>query len=80
MRREQLQPPVHPRNPAPEFESPRIIVRSRDAGVEGRYRRSFELMRLDTLGTERQAGDPEMLGAFQRWQDPAWKRLTLALR
>jgi hypothetical protein len=28
----------------------------------------------------RQAGDPTLLGAFQRWQDPAWKRQTLSLR
>jgi hypothetical protein len=52
----------------------------RQAGVEGKYTRSFELMRLDTLATERRAGDPELLGAFQRWQDPAWKRLSLSLR
>ncbi len=52
----------------------------REAGVEGKYTRSFELMRLDTLATERRAGDPELLGAFQRWQDPAWKRLSLSLR
>jgi hypothetical protein len=24
--------------------------------------------------------DPSMLGAFQRWQDPEWKRTTLSLR
>ncbi len=53
---------------------------AREAGVEGKTTRSFELMRLDTLAIERRAGDPELLGAFQRWQDPAWKRLSLSLR
>ena len=37
-------------------------------------------MRLDTPATERQAEDPDTLGAFRRWQDPRWKRLTLSLR
>ena len=54
--------------------------RAREAAGEGRYRRNFELVRLDTLGTVRQVPDPSMLGAFQRWQDAAWKRQTLALR
>jgi hypothetical protein len=47
---------------------------------EGRYRRNFELVRLDTLATVRQVPDPSMMGAFQRWQDPAWKRQTLSVR
>jgi len=37
-------------------------------------------MRIDTFATERQAQDPDTLGAFRRWQDPAWKRLSLSLR
>jgi len=53
---------------------------AREARGEGRYKRSFELVRLDGLAIERQSGDPGLLGAFQRWQDPAWKRATVSLR
>jgi len=53
---------------------------AREARGEGRYKRSFELVRLDGLGTERQSGDASSLGAFQRWQDPAWKRATVSVR
>jgi hypothetical protein len=53
---------------------------AREASGEGKYRRNFELLRLDTLAPVRQASDPSVLIAFQRWQDPAWKRETLSLR
>jgi len=56
------------------------VLVAREARGEGRYRRNFELVRLDTLATVRQAGDPGLLGAFQRWQDPSWRRQTLSLR
>ena len=53
---------------------------AREAAGEGKYKRNFELLRLDTLTAVRQSGDADALGAFQRWQDPAWKRNTLSLR
>jgi hypothetical protein len=56
------------------------ILVAREAIGEGRYRRNFELLRLDTLTPVRQSGDPSMLAEFQRWQDAAWKRETLAMR
>ena len=53
---------------------------AREARGDGKYQRNFEVMRLDTLAVARQAGDPAILGAFQRWQDPSWKAQTLSLR
>jgi hypothetical protein len=53
---------------------------AREARGEGKYQRSFELIALDTLGTERQVAAPSMLSTFQRWQDPSWKRMSLSLR
>lgn len=58
----------------------RHLLVAREARSEGRYRRSFELIRIDTLVTQRRAGNPALLTAFQRWQDPAWKRDTLSIR
>ncbi|MFY9316449.1 MAG: hypothetical protein WAO95_12935 [Burkholderiales bacterium] len=56
------------------------VLVAREATGDGRHRRNFELVRLDNLATVRQAPDPSMLGAFQRWQDPAWKRETVSVR
>jgi hypothetical protein len=58
----------------------RQVLVAREASGEGRYRRSYELLRVDTLVTVGQASDPALLPAFQRWQDPAWKQATLSLR
>lgn len=58
----------------------RQVLVAREARGDGKYRRSYELVRLDSLSTERQSPDPTALGAFQRWQDPAWKRMTVSLR
>ena len=47
---------------------------------EGRYQRSFEIINLDLLNTARRVSEPALLGAFQRWQDPAWKAQTVSVR
>jgi hypothetical protein len=55
-----------------------LIVR--EARGDGKYQRSFEVVRLDTLVPARQSKDPATLAVFQRWQDPSWKRQTVSLR
>ncbi len=56
------------------------VLVARESRGEGRYRRSFEVVSLDSLATVRQSGDPAVMGPFQRWQDPGWKRHTVSLR
>lgn len=49
------------------------MLLAREYRAEGKYRRSFEVVSLATLATERQAAEPALMGAFQRWADPAWR-------
>lgn len=56
------------------------VLVAREARSQDKHKRNFEVLRLDTLGTERQAADPTVLGPFQRWQDAGWKRTTVSLR
>lgn len=56
------------------------LLVAREARGEGKYKRTFELLRLDTLTPEREARDPTQLASFQRWQDPVWKKATLSVR
>ncbi|WP_457445035.1 hypothetical protein [Roseateles sp. P5_E4] len=49
------------------------MLLAREFRAEGKYRRSFEVVSLSNLATERQSSEPALMGAFQRWADPAWR-------
>jgi hypothetical protein len=57
----------------------RRLLIAREVKDHGRFRRSFEELRLNDLALVRQASSPELLRDFGRWQDVAWRRDTLAL-
>ena len=52
----------------------------RDPLRGNRPTRTYELLNGPTLATERTADAPASLKAFSRFQDPAWKRVTVSLR
>ncbi len=54
----------------------RLLI-AREVKERGRFRRSFEELRLDDLTTVKSASSPDLLRDFGRWQDPAWRRDTL---
>jgi len=56
------------------------LLAARETKVEGRFRRSFEVIDLATLAVEKQVDNPSSLSVFYRAQDAAWKRQTVALR
>ncbi len=56
------------------------MLLARESRGEGKYKRSYEVMDLSTLGIQRQASDPSILGAFQRWLQPQWKQMSVSLR
>ena len=56
-----------------------VLVARESRGERG-LKRSFEVVRVDSLVTQRQTGDVSALGPFQRWQDAAWKRETVSIR
>jgi hypothetical protein len=57
----------------------RILV-AREARVEGRIKRSFEVLKVDGLVVEKQASTSSLLVLFGKWQDPAWRHQTVSLR
>ena len=57
----------------------RRLLIVREVKERGRFRRRFELIRLDDLAQVRFASTPDLLRDFGKWQDVAWKRDTLSL-
>jgi hypothetical protein len=56
------------------------VLVAREARVQKLYKRSFEVINLDSMATDKQASDPSLLGAFQRWQSATWKASTVSIR
>jgi hypothetical protein len=56
------------------------MLAAREVRVDGHFKRSFELMDLTTMESEKRASDPRSLSVFYKWQDPQWKKGTLSLR
>jgi hypothetical protein len=52
----------------------------REAHVEGRASRRFQVLDAPTLAVDKWAGDAGKLLAFKRWSSPTWRAGTLALR
>ena len=57
----------------------RRLLIAREVKERGRFRRSFEEVRLDDFALVRQASSPELLRDFGRWQDTVWRRDSVAL-
>jgi len=60
--------------------SSRRLLVCRESRIKDRPLRRFELVNLETLTTVHQASTPDFLVNFNRWQDPAWRNSTVALR
>jgi hypothetical protein len=58
----------------------RQMLVAREARGEGRWTHSFDVVSLDSMASTRQSSDAAQMGSFRRWQDPQWKRTTVALR
>lgn len=59
--------------------SKRMLI-ARETQIGGQFRRRFEVVRVDTLATEKAAAEPELLPTFARWQNSTWKRTAVAMR
>jgi hypothetical protein len=58
----------------------RQMLVAREARANGKWSHSFDVVSLDSMTATRQSSDSAQLGSFRRWQDPQWKRATVALR
>ncbi len=59
--------------------SDKMLV-AREAKLDGRVKRFFEVISMTTLAVGKVADRPDAISQFYRWQDPTWKSQTLSLR
>jgi hypothetical protein len=57
-----------------------VAREAREPRAGGKWTHAFEIVSLDSMTATRQSSDAAQLGGFRRWQDPQWKRATVALR
>ena len=56
------------------------LLVAREVLSEGRFKRSFEVLKLADLSVEKQASTPTLLSGFAKGQNASWKALTVSLR
>ena len=56
------------------------VLVAREVRGDGKYKKSFEVMKLASMTMKRQVGEAAMLVAFQRWQDAEWKGGSVSVR
>ena len=56
------------------------MLLAREVLSEGRFKRNFEVVKLSTLGLDKQASSPTLLSGFAKGQSAAWKAMTVSLR
>jgi hypothetical protein len=56
------------------------LLVAREARVDARFMRSFDVLAMESLTVERQLAAPSQLPLFVKWQDAAWKRQSVSLR
>ncbi|MES2933144.1 MAG: hypothetical protein V4805_06620 [Pseudomonadota bacterium] len=56
------------------------LLVAREVKVDGRFKRSFDVVNMDSLQVENSADKPGSLNVFYKWQDAVWKRQSVMLR
>ncbi|OYT88831.1 MAG: hypothetical protein CFE43_20525 [Burkholderiales bacterium PBB3] len=56
------------------------LLIAREVLSEGRFKRSFEVLKLSDLSIDKQASTPTVLNGFSKGQSASWKALTVSLR
>jgi hypothetical protein len=56
------------------------LLLAREAKINGKATRRFEVLSTESLRPTRFASTPQSAGRLRPWADPRWKRTTVSLR